>query len=247
MNEKTYVEEILKEKKIDPAKTFIFLAMYARYLYHEQGMKKSEIVVTLNDFMKENYPRYNPVDWVNYIERFANKAGKHPLCKCDGIWITENELKTISEIGNKVLERLAFTILCLAKFNNFRNPNSNNWISYSNGEIYSMACINTTAFDKDIKFYQLRELGLVEYAKRVDNLSLQILYVDDESEKKLFVKDFRKLGYEWRLYKGEKYIRCADCGVLVKRTSNRTKYCKDCAKITKNEQNKQYYYSNLGN
>lgn len=228
----------MKEKKIDPSKTFIFLAMYARYLYHEQGMKKTEIIIILNDFMKENYPRYNPVDWVNYIERFANKASKHPLCKCDGIWITENELKTISEIGNKVLERLAFTILCLAKFNNFRNPNSNNWISYTNGEIYSMACINTTAFDKDIKFYQLRELGLVEYAKRVDNLSLQILYVDDESKKKLFVTDFRKLGYEWRLYKGEKYIRCADCGVLVRKTANSQKYCKDCKKSSDKEKTK---------
>ena len=31
------------------------------------------------------------------------------------------------------------------------------------------------------------------------------------------------------IYKGEKYIRCADCGILVRRTSNRTKYCKDCS------------------
>lgn len=223
---------MLREGKIDPAKTFTFLSIYARYLYHEQQCKKSELPSLLDKFMSSHYPRYNPIDWAEYIEKFTAKASKHPLCKCDGVWVTENELKTITEIQNKVLERLAFTLLCLAKFNNIKNPNSNNWFDYSNGEIYSMACINTNAFDKDIKFYQLKELGLIEYAKRVDNLSLHILYVDEDSERQFFVSDFRRLGYEWRLYKGERYIRCSDCGTLVRRTSNRTKYCKDCAKVS---------------
>lgn len=197
--------------------------------------------------MDNYYPNYKPVDWATTLERYANKAGKYPLCECKGVWVTENELKTISEIDDKVLERLAFTLLCLAKFRNFRNPNNHNWVNYSNGEIYSMACINTTAFDKDIKFNKLREFGLIEYAKKIDNLNIQILYTDDESDKKLFVSDFRKLGNEWRLYKGEKYIRCTDCGILIKKTSNRRKYCKDCGKISKNEQNKLYYHNNLGN
>lgn len=34
----------------------------------------------------------------------------------------------------------------------------------------------------------------------------------------------------YRLYKGEKYIRCAECGILVKQTSKNRKYCKDCLK-----------------
>lgn len=246
MNEKKYVDDILGDANIEPSKVYVFLSIYARYLYHEKGLRKSNIVKELNIVMENNYPNYNPVDWSASLEKYANKAGKYPLCECDGIWVTENELKTINEIHDKVLERLAFTILCLAKFRNYRNPNNNNWVNYSNGEIYSLACINTTAFEKDIKFNRLRELGLIEYAKKVDNLNIQILYIDDDSEKKLFVSDFRKLGYEWRLYKGEKYVRCSDCGILVKRTSNRKKYCKDCGKNIKNEQNKSYYYNNLG-
>lgn len=220
--------------------------MYARYLYHEKGLRKTDIIKELNDFMDKHYPRYNPVDWDTSLKKYANKSGKYPLCECRGVWITENELKTIEEIHDKVLERLAFTLLCLAKFRNFRNPKNNNWVNYSNGEIYSIACINATAFEKDIKFSKLKELGLIEYAKKVNNLNIQILYIDDNSEKKLFIYDFRKLGYEWRLYKGEKYIRCSDCGILVKKTSNRKKYCKDCKENAKNEQNKFYYHNNLG-
>lgn len=217
---------------------YTFLSMYARLLYHEQGLRKIKIIRTLDDFMKNNYPRYNPVDWYSSIEKYAVKAGKYPLCECKGVWITENELKTIEDMQNKVLERLAFTLLCLSKFRNYRNPNNNNWVNYSNGEIYKIACINATAFDKDLKFNQLRELGLIEYAKKVDNLNIRVLYIDDESEKNLFVSDFRKLGYEWRLYKGEKYIRCADCGILVRKNNNNQRYCKNCADDIRNERQK---------
>lgn len=36
-------------------------------------------------------------------------------------------------------------------------------------------------------------------------------------------------------YKGEKYIRCADCGVLVKNTNGKRRYCKGCADIVDKE------------
>lgn len=178
--------------------------------------------------MENNYPGYNPVDWSPYIEKCTTTARKYTLCECKGVWVTENELETIGNINNKVLERLAFTLICLAKFGNYRNPDNNNWVSYSNGDIYSMACINTTAFEKDIKFNRLKELGLIEYAKKINNLSVKVLYTDEGSRKKLFINDFRKLGYEWRLYSGEKYIRCENCNILIKNTNGKRKYCKDC-------------------
>ena len=212
--------------------------MYARYLYHEEGLRKAGIIKKLDEFMKTCYPRYNPVNWSSNIEKHAMKADKYPLCKCDGIWITESELKTIEELHNKVLERLAFTLLCLAKFGNFRNPQNDNWVNYSNGEIYSMACINTTAFDKDLKYNQLRDLGLIEYAKKISNLNVRILFLNNESENRLFISDFRKLGYEWRLYKGEKYIRCEGCKILTKNTNGKRKYCKDCAENINREKTK---------
>ncbi len=225
-----YVDNVLKSKNICTSKICTFLSIYARYLYHVKGFRKTRIIKELNNFMNKNYPHYNTVDWSDNLEKYAKKAKKYPLCECNGIWITENELKTIEEIHDKVLERLTFTLLCLAKFRNFRNPKNNNWVSYSNGEIYSMACINSSAFEKNIKFNKLKEFGLIKYAKTIDNLNIQVLYIDDDSEKKLFISDFRKLGYEWRLYKGEKYIRCTDCGILVKNTNGKRKYCKECAK-----------------
>lgn len=228
----------IQADEFDISKTSLFLSIYARYLYHEESFKKAAIIRKLGKFMEENYPRYNPVNWAANIEKYASKADKYPLCKCNGVWITKNELKTIEELHNKVLERLTFTLLCLAKFSNQRNPKNDNWVNYSNGEIYKMACINTSAFEKDIKYNQLRDLGLIEFAKKVNNLNIRILFLNNESENKLFISDFRKLGYEWRLYKGEKYIRCSDCGILVKNTNNKRKYCSDCAKNINREKTK---------
>ena len=223
------MDRVLTEKNLNVSKAYLFLRIYARYLYHENGLRKTGIIRALDAFMQENYPNYNGVDWMPRIEKYANHADKYPLCKCDGIWITKKELETIEGIGNKVLERLAFTLLCLAKFGIFRNPDTDGWISYSNGEIFSLACINTSAFEKDMKIHALHELGLIEFAKKVDNLGIHVCFMDEKSENALFVSDFRRLGYEWKLYKGEKYIRCADCGILTLNTNGRRKYCKDCA------------------
>ena len=235
LNEKEYVSDMLRKKEFGTSKIYLFLSIYARYLYQEEGLRKTGIVKKLHEFMDSNYPQYNPVDWSISIEKYASKAGQYPLCQCDGIWITEKELNTVDNLHNKVLERLAFTLLCLAKFGNFRNPQNHSWVTNSNGEIYTMACINTPAFQKDLKISQLKEAGLLEYARKVDNLNIRVLFVDDESEKKLFVSDFRKLGYEWLLYKGANYIRCTSCNVLTKNTNGKRRYCKECAQARKKE------------
>ena len=179
--------------------------------------------------MEENYKGYNPDNWNTIIEKYAAKADKYKLVECDGIWITAGELHTIESLHNKVLERLCFTLLCLAKFGNFKNPDNNNWVCESGSEIYRLANISTSAFNKEMKINILKERGLVAYAKRVNNLNIQVLYADENSENKVFINDFRAIGNEYLLYKGESCIRCADCGLLVKRKSNRQKYCRECS------------------
>lgn len=224
------MEHILSEGTLAPSCTHTFLRLYARYLYHEKKLQKNEIVQKLDSFLEHSEPHYQKENWAAPLEQYAAKASTYPLCKCDGVWMTDCELQTILALHDKVLERLAFTLLCLAKFRDFKNPKNDHWISNSNGEIYSIACINTTAFEKDNKLHLLKELGLIAFAKKVDNLNIRILFVEETGKKELFVSDFRKLGYEWRLYKGEKYIRCTACGILAKNTNGKRKYCVECSK-----------------
>lgn len=233
LNEKKYVLNTLSRKETGMTELYPFLSIYARYLCHEDGLPKEEILKNLHDFMQSHYVGYYPSDWDSRLEKYAAEAEKYPLCECNGIWITEKELKTIEDIQNKVLERLAFTLLCLARFADYRNPDNHHWVNQSSGEVCRMACISASAYDKDLKYSLLRKRNLIEYARKISNLNVRVLFTDEKSEKKLFISDFRRLGYEWRLYKGERYIRCTGCGILVKNTNGKRKYCKDCADVSK--------------
>ena len=230
LNEKEYAEQCLKSKTIGD-KPFFTLSILAKYYYHCHGYRKKKIINLLTLFIRECYPRYscNRAEWDEHIEKLAATAGKYTLFEIDGIWITQAELDTIDSIHNKVLERLAFTMLCLAKLGNARNKKNNGWVSYTAKEIYSMARISCDAIGRYEKFTQLKQLSLLEFPKKNGNMSNRVTYVNDDSEKVLFIYDFRELGYEYLKYKGGNFLRCHECGILIHNNKQKNKkFCSSC-------------------
>lgn len=230
LNEKEYAEDCLRNKVII-GKPFYTLSVLAKYYYHVTGYRKKKIEVALTEFMSKYYPMYNAdrLRWDDTIEKIASNAGKYVLCEIDGIWITQAELDTINNIHNKVLERLAFAMLCLAKLNNAKNPKNNGWVSQTAKEIFKLARISCSVTDRYERLSQLYQLSLLELPKRNDNLNCRVTYINDDSEKVLFISDFRELGYEYLKYKGEQFIRCSECGILIRNNKAGTKrYCKEC-------------------
>ncbi len=237
LNEKEFAESCINNGQI-VGKPFFTLSILAKYYYHHLGYRKKKITSLLIDFMAQNYPHYenNKLDWNSNIERIANNAGKYTLYEIDGVWITQSEIDTITNIHNKVLERLIFTFLCLAKLGNIKNDQNNGWVNVGDKEIFTLARITCNLQDRDIKIGKLRKLGLLELPKRNDNLSCRVTFVDDESEKVFQVCDFRELGYEYLKYKGENYITCSECGILTKGNKSGTKkYCSSCAQYSPQE------------
>lgn len=231
LNEKTYAEDCLKARRIDE-KPFYTLSVLAKYYYYCFGYRKKKITELLIDFMERAYPRYecNKAVWNENIDKIAKDVGKYTLFEIDGIWITEAELKTIEDINNKVLERLAFTLLCLAKLSNIKNSKNNGWVNYDAKEIYSLARISCSVANRYEKLGALNQVSLLEFPRRIDNLSCRVTYINDESKPMLFISDFRELGYEYLKYKGGNFIRCKECGILVKNNKAATKkYCSNCS------------------
>ena len=67
-------------------------------------------------------------------------------------------------------------------------------------------------------------------------LNIQVLFVDEDSKKKFMVSDFRSLGNEYLYRIGENYIRCAECGKLIKNNKyGNKKYCSTCASYNPQE------------
>lgn len=231
LNEKAYAEECLQKKSISD-KPFYTLSILAKYYYHCFGYRKAKITELLTDFMKKYYPRYdcNKAMWNESIEKIAKNAGKYTLFEIDGVWITEAELETIANIHNKVLERLAFTLLCLAKLGNTKNLKNSGWVNNDAKEVFSLARISCSVANRYERLGELHSLSLLEFPRRIDNLSCRVTYINDNSEKKLFISDFRELGYEYLKYKGENFIRCRECGVLIRNNKSGTKkYCSECS------------------
>lgn len=234
LNEREYAERCIKTGYID-SKPFNTLSVLAKYYYKVCGFRKKKIISLLTEYLKNNYPRYelNEETWKSTIEKIAAGAGKYTLYEISGVKITESEMNVIKGIGNKVLERLAFTMLCLAKLGNLKNPKNNGWINMDSKEIFELARISCKVVDREIRIGKLWKQGLIEFSKRNDNLNCRVTFIDDSSDEVLFVSDFRELGYEYMAYCGENFIRCAECGRLTKANKNGTKkYCKDCATYT---------------
>lgn len=234
LNEKEYAEECLRTRTIGD-KPFHTLSILAKYYYHCLRYRKKKITELLIDFMSKYYPRYdvNKSSWNESIEKIAKNAGKYTLYEIDGIWITSKELEVVDNIENKTLSRLAFTLLCLAKLNNIKNPNNNNWVNTDAKEIFDIARISCNASSRYNKLGKLQILGLLEFPKKNDNLSRRVLYIDNSGEKVLFISDFRELGYEYLQYIGETFIQCQECGRLMRnnRAGNK-RYCSECSAYT---------------
>lgn len=207
------------------------LSILSRYYYHVEGFRRKKIAELLMEYLRKNglIGFGEKLMWEDITDRFGANAKKHDLLKLDGVNITRSELDKIATLKSKTLQRLAFTMLCLAKYANARNANNNNWVRDDAKDIFRMARISCSAHERDVKIGQLHNLGFLNFAKKITNLSCQVTYIDDGSDTVLFISDFRELGYEYLKYCGENFVRCAECDILIRGNKNNTRvYCDNC-------------------
>lgn len=79
-----------------------------------------------------------------------------------------------------------------------------------------MANINQSIKRQSAIYTQLRDACMIRFSRKIDNLSVQVLFVDN-SDTAIHITDFRSLGYQYEMYKGGAYFKCANCGVTVKK------------------------------
>lgn len=240
LNEREYVEKCLKYGKVDtqPGRT---LALMAQYYYEIKKIRKVGIAELLVDFMKRHYKNYsrNPAGYNDMCAKIANRTGGTPLLQIKGVSVTGAEMETIGKIHDKQKERLAFTMLCIAKMNNARKLANNGWLNinqnanFTTADLFQAARIKSKPKERDLLIADLASLGLVELPKKVNNNNIRVTFIDEAGEQALFVSDFRELGYIYQQYRGANIPRCAGCGVLFpnyNRNDGKSQYCSRCAK-----------------
>lgn len=212
-------------------KPFETLSRMAKYYCHE-GMTKSAARDALDVFLLKCDPDANIVSWSDSLDRAVKNGYKYTPIELDSIGVSASEIAKVDELKTKQIRRLAFTLLCLCKYWNAFKPGNNNWVRTSDTDIMRMANIHTSVKRQCALFRELSNMGYIKFSRQVDNLNVQVLFMDEEPPV-LFIHNFDNLGYQYLKYHGDPYYyECCNCGVTEKRkdlSSRPPKYCPTCA------------------
>lgn len=233
MKESEAVQEIINRKSVSE-NTYADLILLIKYFYSRakkdnKRLKMKEVIAELQEYLKPQYDNYQSVDWYNRLEKLIKKYKNTPLYDVDSIPITDSELTTIKSIKNKRLEKIAFVSLVLAKYYDLKNEKNNGYVNAEYSIIFGLARVSATImYEQPLLLHELKEMNLVQRSNRIDNPNFRVLFIDNDSPVVLHITDLRELGYQYLKYKGEKFIECAECGVLLRKKNNATKYCPSC-------------------
>lgn len=241
LDENLWAENAIKARSLGK-KPFETLYRVARY-YMDEGYTKKETRSMLDKFLIQCNPTASLPKWADSIDNAMRRATKYTAVKIDSIDITVPEIEIIKSIKGIQLQRLAFTLLCVAKYNLIVNPKTNGWITTPDNEIMRMSNINTSHIRQNYMYNTLFSIGMIKLPRRVDSTSVQICFMRD-GDTAMSVSDFTNLGYQYMMYCGDKnYYRCQNCGHVVKKKTAQEKggrppkYCPECAAKIRIRQN----------
>ena len=207
------------------------LRRVARY-YLDNGGSPMDARKRLDSFLIRCEPTSSLPKWSDALDYAVSRAVKYESIDIDSIDITDAEMRKIDSLDGKQIKRLAFTLLCLAKYWKIVIPGGDYWVNNKDTEIMTLANINTSIKRQGLMYWTLREAGMVQFSKKVDNTNVKVCFVED-GEVVLHITDFRNLGYQYLMYHGEPYFVCANCGITAKLDNpgvgRKQRYCKKCA------------------
>ena len=224
MNERRRAEDILSSVRetTNPIHNVYLLSRY----YYAQGMRQKEVLEKIEDYLRQ-FPFLVLPKWQRTVDKIVAKAKGKGLIEIEYVGITEKELAEIAKLRKESLKKLAFTLLCIAKYFNTIRPENNSWVNTPDKDVFRMADIRTLDCKRQQQLIrELYLLGLIGYSKVVDNVNLQVLFVDADAEPILRIYQFDDLGYQYLEYVGDpSIVHCKCCGKLIKKTSKRLDYC----------------------
>lgn len=231
LNKSQFAENALKTKDLGkkPSETLYLIAGY----YFKNGLDAGQVRKKLNEFIIQSAPDAMISKWSATVDYAIKRAKKYPIVDIESIPIYEEEMGVIDSLEGVMLKKLAFTLLVLAKYWNTVKDTDDSWVTNDDSEIMRIANISANLRKQSLLYHKLHEQCLIAFSKKVDNTSVQVLYVNESGASVLDITDLRNLGYQYLKYSGEPYFVCENCGVTTKLNSKDSKkpqkYCKSCA------------------
>ena len=227
LHEKEMVRGILSDcsKKACTHKAVFEVVKY----YLSEGYDRAGVEEKTKEFICKCDSYANMSAWSNFIDDAVKLAKNSRMVDLDGIDITAGEFNAITSLEGDMRRKLMFTILCIAKYFNAINEGNNNWVNQKQKDIFTMANIKVTSKRQSLLINDLWRAGLIGYSRVVDNININVKIVNNDSEVRLTVTDFRNLGNQYQMFCGGRFMICQECGAVIRRESNAQKCCKECS------------------
>nr|DAZ37716.1 MAG TPA: intron associated endonuclease [Caudoviricetes sp.] len=236
-NEEKYAEDIINNGIQFSSKKHYDLQLAATYL-RMKGLNDAEIEKELHRISKMSFSDYNWVKFYEIVDAKVKKSKKYRLRKNPEIIITQAEIETISQEEERKIQNLMFVCLVLAKYYMSNNNTDKYYVKYSDVDIFNLC----DAFVKKNERLELMHyLDTKGYITPTLNMNFIVHYVNEDSSEVLRFKPDTDMIYYFEQYLGGLFVNCENCGKLTKKTNNKVKYCKECAKIKKAEAQDRRY------
>lgn len=179
----------------------LILSKYFKYVlnYQENKIKKE-----LNLILEKTVKKYIPREYEDFIDKIIKKSNEQSLFCYENMPITNNEVKLIKELKDKTLERIMFTLVCLAKYFDLINSKNNHWVALDIKAIFYISGLKRTKVDQIKILRKLKELDYIEFSKNIVSNSIRVKAIEklknykDKNENVIYIKEFKDL---CKLYK----------------------------------------------
>ncbi|MCM1277272.1 MAG: hypothetical protein NC299_18255 [Lachnospiraceae bacterium] len=242
MNERKYLDELREKGNLGENVGYAVLLLARSYC--AEGCSMDVVKNRLSYDLRRYEPLLNVNQRESYISNALKNADKSGLVKVDEILITKSEMDNVMGITSdnnafrvKSLRRLAFALLCFAKFEMAKGGNDG-WINCDLKCVYRAAKLTgRSQSQNNLYMHVLYEKGLVRFAPRKNRVGVRVNFVDNSENADIAVRvnDINYAGDYFLKYTGKKYIECAVCGRITPRKNNRSLYCPECAVIVNRE------------
>lgn len=238
LNESDWAQDMIEANDIG-TNPFETLRRVARY-YLDNGYNTKETRDLTEKFLVRSKPGVSTVLWMDTLNNAVSYAAKHPSINIGSVVVTQPEMEAIGKLGGAQAKRLAFTLLCLSKYIDEVNPDADGWVYFDDKDIIRMANVEKASVRRQSELYrQLRDAGIIQFSKRVDNTNVKVLLRED-GYPAVKVSDFRDIGNQYMMASGSKgFAVCGNCGRIfrlpkkdvswIKRDGAVRKYCRECS------------------
>ena len=244
-DEKKSIEKMIEERYVDATNPTNTIRKLARYNYYINNYGKSKNYNSIVEYMSQNYSDFSEFAYQKDIDGCIKDVQKTPWKNISSVDITKSEIDFIKKLDDIKKQKIAFVLLCTAKYRDSYNENNNHKTDISMTDLYKMARVVLPQNERSIFLHFLIQDNLIEKHTFASVKNKKLLFVSEDKNDEIVMSleeiDFLELAYTYLDYINNHigYGRCEKCGRMIKHSKTKPrKYCEECGKDVERENNR---------